>query len=274
MVEKSPVSVLQELCVQHYRALPIYEDLSTEFDNFSEYSVKVFGLEVTGRGSDIKEAKQVAAKKMLELIEDRNILGGKKEINAIGSFVNHIGALLEFCVQNRLEPPIFDYLLLGTTPDQPKRFLVKCRMGNIEVSSKDLSKKGAKHAAAKAMLDKIRVLAKDEKLEASNIPQIRETVSSPSDSERIFNNFSDEAIDAARMLLAKDGLDDKVVVEHVCKTLDIPWRQSHVTMADQEKEIVEIDFTYTYINIADSNKVFSNTKQYLKTILDNYSSEE
>ncbi|GAB0099671.1 hypothetical protein DMENIID0001_155580 [Sergentomyia squamirostris] len=137
--------------------------------------------------------------------------------------------------------------------DFVKLFAHKSRI--IQQYSCLLTKKESTHAAAKAMLNKIKGLDDE-------------------DSERMSLSFSEEATEAARMLLTTNGLDDKTVMDHVCKTLDIPWRQSHVTMADQEKEIIEIDFSYTYINIAAPNTVFSKTKEYLNTLLDDYSSDE
>ncbi|GAB0086747.1 hypothetical protein DMENIID0001_009710 [Sergentomyia squamirostris] len=261
-MEKSAVSLLQELCIQNRVMNPIYEDLSTEFDDFYEYSVKVFGLVAMARGMENKLAKENAARKMLENIEDRKILViEKSEINISGNFINYVGALLEFCSQNRLQPPSFEYTLIGLDCG----FLVTCRMRNIETHSKDKSKKGGKHAAAKAMLEKLKDLSCVEKF------KVQRPGSNLSNSERCSFKFTEDAMETARKILSNEtSMDDKKVVLDVCKALGIPCRQNRIFMADEEKEVFEMDLTYTYVNLANTDKAFDKPKKYLISVLENY----
>lgn len=67
MAEKTPVSVLQELCVKHNHGAPFYEELadgSDEEKTFS-YMVQAFGQTAQGTGRSKKEAKHEAAVNIL-----------------------------------------------------------------------------------------------------------------------------------------------------------------------------------------------------------------
>ncbi|GAB0099796.1 hypothetical protein DMENIID0001_156830 [Sergentomyia squamirostris] len=263
-MEKSPVSILQELCTSKRVAYPVYVDLSTEFQDFCEYSVEAFGLIVDARGKNNKEAKQNAAKKMLEYIQKHDFLGGKCGIDSIRRFVDHIGGLITYCIRRKLPMPSFDY---DSIPGSPG-CLVKCRLGYLETCSKDASKKAAKHAAAKAMMEKLSDLS------SSDLSNLQQSPSSLDSSELCFFKLEKDAVKAALNLLAsKTSWDDQKVVEDVCNTLKIPYKLNTVLVGDQKKEVFEMTFNYAYMNVANQGNSCVQAKKYLETFLKDLSQD-
>lgn len=66
MAEKTPVSVLQELCVQENESVPMYEPLAHESDpKMFSYIVQAFGCYAKGSGRSKREAKHEASANLL-----------------------------------------------------------------------------------------------------------------------------------------------------------------------------------------------------------------
>lgn len=62
MTEKTPVSVLQELCIQEHGSAPIYESVPHESDpKMFTFYVEAFGLVAEGSGRSKREAKHEAS---------------------------------------------------------------------------------------------------------------------------------------------------------------------------------------------------------------------
>lgn len=66
MAEKTPVSVLQELCVQENKSVPMYEPLAHETEpKMFSYVVQAFGCIAKGSGRSKREAKHEASANLL-----------------------------------------------------------------------------------------------------------------------------------------------------------------------------------------------------------------
>lgn len=75
MSEKTPVSVLQELCIQEMASVPMYESISHETDpKMFAYLVEAFGLYAEGSGRSKREARHDASAKLIsKQIETRHL---------------------------------------------------------------------------------------------------------------------------------------------------------------------------------------------------------
>ena len=82
---KTPVSLLQELCVRRGPTAPKYDLVQTEgpmHDTTFKYRVTIGELEAVGCGQSKKKAKQSAAKSMLEKLKDAEQLRSALELSA------------------------------------------------------------------------------------------------------------------------------------------------------------------------------------------------
>lgn len=66
MSEKTPVSVLQELCIQENRSVPMYESIQHETDpKMFTFVVEAFDLFAKGSGRSKREAKHDASANLI-----------------------------------------------------------------------------------------------------------------------------------------------------------------------------------------------------------------
>lgn len=66
MAEKTPASLLQELCVRENASVPIYEHIPHESDpKMFTYLVEAFGIISQGSGRSKREAKHEASASLL-----------------------------------------------------------------------------------------------------------------------------------------------------------------------------------------------------------------
>lgn len=67
MVEKTPVSTLQELCIKHQHGAPFYEEINdgTDETKMFTYMVQAFSASAKGTARAKREAKHEAASKLL-----------------------------------------------------------------------------------------------------------------------------------------------------------------------------------------------------------------
>lgn len=66
MTEKTPVSVLQELCIQEKGSVPMYEAVPHETDSkMFKFVVEAFGLFAQGSGRSKREAKHDASANLI-----------------------------------------------------------------------------------------------------------------------------------------------------------------------------------------------------------------
>lgn len=66
MSEKTPVSVLQELCIQEHEHVPMYESIPHESDaKMFTFVVQAFGMFAQGSGRSKREAKHDASANLI-----------------------------------------------------------------------------------------------------------------------------------------------------------------------------------------------------------------
>lgn len=66
MSEKTPVSLLQELCIQENSSVPMYESIPHESDpKMFTFVVEAFGCFAKGSGRSKREAKHDASSKLI-----------------------------------------------------------------------------------------------------------------------------------------------------------------------------------------------------------------
>lgn len=66
MTEKTPVSLLQELCIQEGSSVPMYESIQHESDpKMFTFLVEAFGCYAKGSGRSKREAKHDASSKLI-----------------------------------------------------------------------------------------------------------------------------------------------------------------------------------------------------------------
>lgn len=70
MSEKTPVSILQELCVKYKDGAPIYEEIPDESDDGKIFAciVQAFGATAKGAGRSKREAKHTASAKLISWV--------------------------------------------------------------------------------------------------------------------------------------------------------------------------------------------------------------
>lgn len=161
--KKTPITILQELCMKRHSALPYYDlmaDGTEEPLKIFAYSVDVFGQTATGQGKSKKDAKHEAAINIL------NILKGMNEFKAdlhdqvnqqrpqIAEGGDAIGQLLDICVQKDWPHATFELRKACGTAHNPF-FEYECRIASLVRVGGSSTKKGAKQFAAQEMLNVI-----------------------------------------------------------------------------------------------------------------------
>lgn len=75
MAEKTPVSILQELCVKYKDGAPIYEEIPDESDDGKMFAciVQAFGATAKGAGRSKREAKHTASAKLISWVNVLNL---------------------------------------------------------------------------------------------------------------------------------------------------------------------------------------------------------
>ena len=82
MAEKTPVSVLQELCIQENSSVPMYESIPHESDpKMFAFVVEAFNLFAKGTGRSKREAKHDASANLIsKKIENCEIRFKKRDV--------------------------------------------------------------------------------------------------------------------------------------------------------------------------------------------------
>jgi Double-stranded RNA binding motif len=152
---KTAISLLQEFCTKQGAVLPYYEFNGEEMaeDNTKNFrfTVRGLGLESFGTGKSKRDAKQVAAHTLLELLPEApksKLLDGHSfELDAISRLTN-------LCNQSNLPAATFEVLSMSGSPHLPQ-FEISCHVATIKKSAFYSSKKGAKQLAAQKLLEAI-----------------------------------------------------------------------------------------------------------------------
>lgn len=152
-MSKTPISVLQEICVKNFKNAPMYEVIAdgTGFDKVFAYKVKAFDENATGYGKSKNDAKHEAAIQMLRKLEHLNLSDDNtREAPAVGEG-NSVGDLHDICVARNIPLPQFN-LVNATGPSHNPDFTFECRVASVIRLAKHSTKKGAKQLAAYKML--------------------------------------------------------------------------------------------------------------------------
>jgi len=156
---KTPVTVLQELCVKKKESAPHYEFLGEESVKENEkiftYKVSCFGQVSRGTGKAKKDAKHDAACNMLKVLAQH--MPDVHDVKISSSYAQErdaVSELLNICVQRNL--PKAEFILeCASGPSHSPEFKVVCCVATMKRSASHSTKKGAKQLAALKMLESI-----------------------------------------------------------------------------------------------------------------------
>lgn len=155
MSEETPVSVLQELCIQEKGPVPMYESMPHESDpKMFKFVVEAFGLFAEGSGRSKREAKHEASANLIGVLSKIDRFKHKIPVDlqtpTPATRVDAVGTLLGICVQRNWPVAKFDVMQACDEPYRPE-FTVICQMAHIKRTGTASTKKGAKQIAAQAM---------------------------------------------------------------------------------------------------------------------------
>jgi len=186
--DTNPIGALQER-FQSRGIIPDYKFLNTDGASHCPtftFQVTVGDISSQGSGQTKKQAKQSAARAMLDTLDGRApsnggddnkaedggatpdgeakdgkaaTSGDKAEQNgtakpAIG---NKIGMLQEYCVTKGLPMPVYDVTNVGGQPHQ-RVFVIAAKVGCLSVTGEGTSKKESKREAATKMYERLKAL--------------------------------------------------------------------------------------------------------------------
>jgi dsRNA-specific ribonuclease len=161
---KTPVTILQELCVKKKESAPHYEFLGEELVKENEkiftYRVSCFGQESRGTGKAKRDAKHDAACNVLKkLAHDMPDVHGMKISSSHVLERDNISELLNICVQRNLPKAEFE-LESASGPSHSPEFKIVCCVATMRRSASHSTKKGAKQLAAQKMLATIQEVSR------------------------------------------------------------------------------------------------------------------
>ncbi|CAM1154470.1 TARBP2 (predicted) [Pycnogonum litorale] len=179
MAMQTPISVLQELCVQD-QVTPKYEIISVEGEVHAPtfvYRVTVKDLVATASGQSKKKAKHLAAQAVLEMmtskldkqddsmattenseteeLTNKNIAAEVVSPYDDGIPGNPVGQLQELCMQRRWPPPYYEMVDFEGLAHE-RFYSLACRVGKLTQIGRGKSKKFAKRQAASIMLEELK----------------------------------------------------------------------------------------------------------------------
>lgn len=180
MAEKTPITIVQELCMRRHSLAPFYELIADGTENESKiftYSVKAFEQEAIGHGKSKKDAKHEAAINLLTILKNipeyQSSLLGMSDFKALPRLEcsdgrDAIGQLLDICVSRDWPLATFTVQQACGAPHSPS-FTVECRIASLVRIGNFSTKKGAKQIAAQEMLDVIqRMYANESSMEGQS----------------------------------------------------------------------------------------------------------
>lgn len=186
-LNKTPASIIQEYAAKN-RLVPqydlIYNGISQSKVSF-KYSLTLDGYVTVGEGSSKKEAKHVAAFKLLnEMIKDKPELLRTDfkqwdfEKHVVSPFDNNIkenavGKLNDICANNKLALPEFK-LVREEGQAHAKLFTMSCQVSKMIEVATHKTKKQAKHLVADQMVK--RLLSMDKSLALDNESQVPDSI--------------------------------------------------------------------------------------------------
>ncbi|XP_059614167.1 uncharacterized protein LOC132260207 [Phlebotomus argentipes] len=259
---KSPIELLRLFCDAQKCSTPKYQDIShiSNDANFI-YSVEACGKRSTGCGFTREHAKNAAAQKLLKIIpikQEPHEEPKKAQENA-QPFFNYVGKLMEKCVKERLPKPVF-----GCCKD-PHGFQVKCDVMRLSAVGRGSTKKEAKHAAAKEMLN---ILSSTAPAQPNKSGQ-KGSFSSSVVQQNFFLNIDPDRIEAAKKLLteAPEGNNKKQLAQDICQLLGVPFVTYTISIDDKTVEVFELAVNMVLIQRGAAGETFEGPLKTLKDIL-------
>lgn len=187
-VQKTPISLLQEICARH-SLTPEYKLISVEGAVHAPifmYRVEVADVVATATGQSKKKAKHSAAKAILEKLLDTNGMFanmnfsdgstfGTRDLETVipdpvkpvtieedGVPGNPVGALQELTMKRRWRPPYYETIIEKGLPHE-RTFEIACYVGPKMTSGIGKSKRLAKREAAHKMMLELEEMIKSGK---------------------------------------------------------------------------------------------------------------
>lgn len=172
-LNKTPASIVQEYAAKN-RLVPQYDLIHNGIAQSKvsfKYSLTLDCYETVGEGSSKKEAKHVAASKLLKkMIDDRPHLLETEfkqwdfKNHVVSPFDNTIkenavGKLNDICANNKLGLPEFT-LVREEGQAHAKLFTISCQVAKMVETATHKTKKQAKHLAAVQMVEKLKSIDK------------------------------------------------------------------------------------------------------------------
>ncbi|XP_055320466.1 uncharacterized protein LOC129577455 [Sitodiplosis mosellana] len=291
--EKTPVTVLQELCVQE-NELVVFEYVPHETDStMFSCLVAAFDLVSSGSGRSKKEAKHEASEHLMAQLAKMDRF--KQKLQKVPetprpiSDSDAIAVLLEICVQRNFPMPTFELMQSGGEP-HPPMFTYVCQVSKIKRTGTFSTKKGARQIAAREVLEIVQncVQNEEKKLIATidaeppekvfrAYRELKEIPAKPKahrlrDRHNFFLRLPEADRNAAKKILMDDfsviygTAKDRVglvcsALKHEYKVIDIPNHRQ------QFKAFYLLD-DYDCLITAKEEDLYDRVIAYLKTMLD------
>lgn len=157
-MNKTPVTILQELCVKRKLNPPFYElieDGSNPTKTFT-FKLNVLNQVSIGSGRSKKDAKHEAANEMLRLLQTQSFYKPQEVPTVSQNYLsidgNSVGELLDICVHRNITLPEFK-LMNASGPSHAPIFTYECAINTIKRTASHSTKKGAKQLVAQIMVD-------------------------------------------------------------------------------------------------------------------------
>lgn len=154
---RTPISLLQELCVSHNVLFPKYELIQSGVNEAKtfEYIVDAFDLCANGVGTAKQQAKQEAAMNLLTRLKKLEkfkelILPEFSHPTCVQSS-DPVSCLLELCTKYSKPTPIFEVIEMKGESHKPE-FTMACHLLGHTTTGKSKTKKAAKKIVAQEML--------------------------------------------------------------------------------------------------------------------------
>lgn len=208
MSSNNPIGRLQEMHQQGLQknpsAAPTYNLIESSGEDHGptfKMEATFRGLSAVGEGSTKKQAKTLAAAKLLSLIEESKT-GEKVEENTAAdkpaaaipaNFLgNKVGELQEYCSSKQLISPWYEEVAVDGPPHM-RMFTIRCELGHIKKTAESPTKKSAKRDASHLVLEELKTLSDPELLQLKNTERMKKEKEARSESESIVKVDIDEA---------------------------------------------------------------------------------
>lgn len=154
-VQKSFVSTLHEYCAKKKLPIPSFEYINMN-DNSFACRVELEDMAAEGLGRSKRDAKHLAAGKLLKKIEKLDIT--LEEVPRVPLIAmpteDMVMVLRDYCVLHELPLPVFEMVQQSGTSDAPQ-FMARCSVASIQRFGVSEKKKDARQLAAAAMFQVI-----------------------------------------------------------------------------------------------------------------------